>query len=213
MTKIIKNPNQRPLPPPGAARQEELSRRTDELEQLAEEMGENVGVVDPSAFEVDPALSARFNELEVSNRDSAYAYCWVFTGQLGRMVKMKTVEGWEVVSGDMEEAADLKQPDGTRRLGDVLLMRIRKDRKLLLDRKDRERRDAQQGAVTAQLEEMGAQAAKHGVIVHTGQSVSPDMLKRMEGRASARRAAVGAVDQMIRKGRVPGVPTPGRRGR
>jgi len=213
MTKIIKNPNDRPLPPPGDARREELSRRTDELEELAEQVGESMGSIDPSAFEVDPALAARFNELEVSNRDPAYAYCWVFTGQLGRMVKMKTIEGWEVVSGDMEEAADLKQPDGTRRLGDVMLLRIRKDRKILLDRKDRERREAQQGAVTATLEEMGQQASKLGVVVHTGQNINPDMLKRMEGRASARRAAVGAVDQMIRAGRVPGVPTPGRRGR
>lgn len=210
MTRVIKNPSDRPLPPPGDARQEELSRRDDELAQMAEELGENMGTVDPSVFDVDPALAARFNELDVSNPDPAYAYCWIFTGQLGRMVKMKSIEGWEVVSGDMEEALDLKQPDGTRRLGDVMLMRIRKDRKLLLDRKDRERRDAQQASVTATLEEMGQRA---GVTITSGESVNPRILKQMQNRAAARQTAMGAVDKMIRAGRVPGVPTPGRRGR
>jgi len=208
--RVIKNPNDRPLPPPGDARREELSRRTDELEEMAEELSENVGTIDPRVLEPDPAIMGQFNMLDVSNADPAYRYCWVYTGQLGSMVKMKLVEGWEVVQGDMQEAKELTQGDGTRRLADVLLMRIRLDRAIMLDRQDRERRERQQQAVTAQLEEAGARYAKEGVIVSTPTNMSPERLKTMETRAGARRTAMGAVDNMLREGTVPGVPSPGR---
>ena len=209
---MIPGKTQTTLPPAGDARREVLAERQDALDEQLEGVGDDVGRIDPKALEVENELAQRFNELEVSNRDSGYMYGWVYSGQQGRMIRLKITEGWEVVQGDMREAEEMKGigTDTTRRLGDVILMRIRKDRYVLLQRREAEKRVRQQEGVTSTLEEMGESLGKRGVVVHTDlKSMNPQMLKRMQNRAAARKIATGRVDQYIREGRMPGTPAPG----
>jgi hypothetical protein len=137
MANVIHGRRQTALPPAGHRRREELSKRADDL---AEQMGtipvNEGGHVDPRTFKkVEPELAQHFNSLYVSNADPCYAYCWSWTGGYGRMVRAKQAEGWEIVHGESEEATELKGTgaDTTRRLGDVILMRIPLDRKKQLD--------------------------------------------------------------------------------
>lgn len=202
-------PKEVKLPPPGDARREELKRRTDALEQEAEETGLEGGT--GPLPEVENELAQHFNELEVSNQDPAYVYAWVNSGFYTRFVKMKLADGWEVVQGDMPEAEELKGvgADTTRRLGDVILMRIRRDRYLMLQRRERELRQRQQEGVTGTLQEMGDRYRQHGIVVHTGETMNPRVMETMQKRATARRAGGQQFDQMLREGRVPGRPAPG----
>ena len=202
------------LPPAGDMRRDELKRRADALDEQAETQSAAAEhyAADPKAFRVESELAQHFNELEVSNQDPAYAYCWVNSGSYGRFIKMKLAQGWEVVQGDMPEAVDLKGmgADTTRRLGDVILMRIQKDRKLLLDRQERAHRRAVESGVTSTLEELGQKYRDKGVIVHTDMAGSnPRLLDAMAKRAQARGIVTRTTDQMLREGRMPGVPGPG----
>ena len=125
---------------------------------------------------------------------------------------MKLTEGWEVVQGEMQEAIDIKGMGGdtTRRLGDVILMRCRKDRYVMLQRREDAKRKAQQDGVTAGLRAIGDRHAKDGVIVHTDlNSMHPKTVQRMANRAAAQQKATEILDQHVREGRVPGMPAPG----
>ena len=205
------------LPPAGDARRDELKRRDDALAEAAETRAAEAGVsaVNPAAFRVESDLAQHFNELDVTAQDPAYAYCWVNSGHFMRFVKMKLAQGWEVVQGDMPEAIELKGmgADTTRRLGDVILMRIQKDRKLLLDRQERAHRRAVESGVTSTLDELGEKYRDKGVIIHTNMdAANPRLLKTMAQRAQARSIAGRTTDHLIREGRMPGVPGPGEGG-
>lgn len=209
MSKVIQVGDSQ-LPPAGDARREELKRRTDVLEEAAESTGVEGGT--GPLPEVENELAQHFNELEVSNQDPSYAYCWVYTGQQGRMIRMKLAEGWEMVQGDMLEAVELKGMGGdtTRKLGDVVLMRIRRDRYLLLQRQRRERTRNQSEGVEAALREAGEKYKDRGLVVHTStDTMRPEIVKRMANQATARTIADKTMDQRIREGRVPGMPAPG----
>lgn len=193
------------LPPPGDERREVLRERADDLAQAAEEAGAAGGRIDPRAFEVDNEIANHIDDLSVSGQRDEYVYCWVnFTHNHGRMIRLKLSEGWEVVQGDDPEAIEFKAvgADTTRRHGDVLLMKCRRDRYKLLQKREAAKRAAQQGAVTAQLEEMGQKAAPHGITVHSSMdTINP----RVASRMMARQAGTRAVDQMLRTGTVPGM--------
>lgn len=207
MAKILHQGTQTDLPPAGDARDEELKRRDDALAEAGEDLGIEGGT--GPLPKVENELAQYFNELDVPNADPSFMYCWVYSGQQGRMIRMKLAEGWEVVQGDAPEAPALKGmgADTTRRLGDVILMRMRKDKYLVLQRREKAKREAQQAGVTSGLQELGEKA---GVKVTVGANVDPRIMKTMHSRAVARQIAGKQTDQMLREGRMPGMPAPGR---
>lgn len=201
------------LPPAGHARKETLAKRKDQLEEKADQMAGQVetGPINPKAFEVDRELAGRFDELQVVNADPGYAYKWVQidypSNSRGKMARMETIQGWEVVTGDMPEAPDLKQADGTRRLGDVILMRMRRDRFERYQKEQADKRAHAQGAVTSGIKEMGDRYRKHGVVVHTAEDMPEHMKKAIEHPSPAAvnamrgaMAAQGQLDENIRNG-------------
>lgn len=201
------------LPPAGDEQRDELKRRADDLAERAETIGLDGGRVDPSAFRVENELAQHFNELDVNDADPAYAYCWVQAGYAGRFIKMKLTEGWEVVQGDMPEASELRGmgADTTRRLGDVILMRCRRDRYALLQRREKDKRARMEEGVTGVLRELGEKYRGKGVIVHTDTStMNEQTVKRMSNRAAAQRTAADQTEQWLREGRMPGAPAPAR---
>jgi hypothetical protein len=102
----------------------------------------------------------------------------------------------------MPEAKELRWVDTTRKLGDVVLMRVPEKKFQQLHARDRRIREHQQTSVVSQLEEMGERYRGRGVIVHT----NPDsrMLDRMAQRAAAQQIAGKKFDQMLKTGTVPG---------
>ena len=207
-SRTVPGKSDRPLPPPGDARREELSRRTDELEEQAGSM-EGAGAINPESLRVENELASKFNLLDVSNADPMYQYSWVnYINQHGLFVKMKLSEGWEVVRADMLECAELVQADTTRKLGDVLLMRITYDRYKRIENQRREAVRRQNAAVTQDLRDLGDKVAGTGVIVHTDK-IPDHTMKAMQSRAEASRIAGRKFDGMVREGNVPGMPGPG----
>ncbi len=131
----------------------------------------------------------------------------------GQMIWQKKAQGWEVVQGDMREAKEYKAEDSTRRVGDTLLMRMRRDYYAKLEAAQREVVRRQEQGVASELEALGLKYGGRGIKVHT----SPDaqfaskrgMMDTLEKRA-ARQAAMKGIDKRLRKGNVPGMPIPGK---
>lgn len=201
------------LPPAGDAQRDELKARGDALAEQAETLGVVGGAINPKAFAIDREIAGHVNELDVSNASPEYAYAWVWTGQQGIKVKEKLArrvrEGdglvvcWEVVNGDMPEASELKTVDGTRRLGDVMLLRCRKERKEQLDAQDEIQRARREASINEPLEEL---ARKYPRLVKVHTDLNDPTLQAGLRRGAARGFAAQQFDTAIRGGTVPGMP-------
>ena len=199
------------LPPAGYERDEELKRRTDALEEAAEEQFSDVGTIDPAALELDRELQDLIrghNALEVSHADPLYVYCWTYFGLNGQMVWQKKAQGWEVVQGDMKESKEYKAEDSTRRVGDTLLMRMRRDRYAKLELAQKLVRERQELSVASEINELALKYRGRGIKVHTDQNATfasgKGMMDTIEKRA-ARQTALRTVDKHLRQGTVPGM--------
>lgn len=210
------------LPDAGWKRDEVLKRRQANLEEEAEELAEKllIGAIDDKHFQVDREIAQRLEYLHVENARDDMAYYWAnFVSDHGKQVTDKKTQGWEVVSGtgkDCPEAPDCIDADGTRRLGDVLLMRISRERAVYqraLERVESLRKRSMH-LNTDQLAEM---AARHGFKIT---DIDSDMQRRIEQRqATQQRQAVNQVQNAYRVlgkrlekgGTIPGIPIPGQR--
>lgn len=202
------------LPPAGHARNEELARRADALIAKAEKLtAENGGgSVDLSKLEVDPEIASQFDELNVSDALPEYEYLWEnFVSQNGYAVRARLAirvklpgvahmtKAWEIVQGDMPEAVELRAADGTRKLGDVLLMRCRKDVYRMIQRARRNRSRLMSEAVDSRLQEMADDIGQKYVIVHREMDMKHPAMKHAAAASMARQAlmkqiAAGEVD-------------------
>lgn len=193
------------LPPAGDARREVLAERKDDLAQKAEEMAAGTEAFDPSKLAPEREIQQNLSSLHVTNPDPAYAYKWLrdtnkLNGGPGQQV-VKAIGrsvtyngyvyfGWEVVQGKMVEAAERKQHDGTRRVGDVILLRCKKEVKNLFDYQDIQRRELREKAVTADLEEL---AHKYNVPFRSAK------------QELAKNVAINQFSSKLKSGTVPGM--------
>lgn len=202
---MAKNAPTPDLPPPGDERREVLKEREDVLQEAAERLANEreVEAIDPKAFEVENELAQHFDELEVHDADPNYTYCWVQSGGNGRHIQRKLYQGWEVVQGNDPAAAALKHVDTTRRLGDVLLMKIGKDRKRLLDQREDYKRRLQEEGVAGGLQELQDKYAQLGA--KAGVINDEALMTRMANKAAARQVGAKQMETWIRQGRVPGM--------
>lgn len=197
------------LPPAGHARNEELKRRTDRLEEQAAHELQNVESIDPTAMEIERELAGHFNELEVQNADPAFVYKWVnFVSNNGIALRQATAppERWEIVTGTMKEAEDLKAIDGTRKLGDVLLLRMPRKRYEILEKVRADKAALQQQGYENNLLETGR---RHGIKVYRNEDMPENAAKRMQNPSqaavNAMRGAMAAsdkFDQSLRTGAI-----------
>ena len=128
---------------------------------------------------------------------------------------MKKYEGWQVVSGTDMEAIEHKGADGTRRVADVLLLKIPEKQYLRLAERDAIRRDRQQKGVAAELEALGHKYRDKGITVHTPNTgTSQHGFVKTEQTNDPRRAMVeqeaGRQLGEMSKTQIPGVPLPGK---
>lgn len=206
---------------------DDLAKKAEKLIAAAQKLLEQMDVetADPAQLEVDREVRAAMNEMNevyVSNAQSEYTYAWIFRDPHneygGRYVRKMQALGWEVVSHDHPEAKEHKFVDGTRVVADCLLMRCRLDRKLLLDKRDRLLRDAQQAGIVARVHELAERAGTRVYDKLPG-FVEESLASQADQRRSQTRATAlrdfhrmntgGKVDRMLRTGSIPGIPAPG----
>lgn len=212
---------------PGVQRVEAAVKRAEELIRQSQEILDEIGVqgADASALQIEREVRQalnEFNEVYVSHAQSEFAYAWIYRdpgNQFGgRYVRKMQALGWEVVQGDNPEAQEHRFVDGTRVVSDCVLMRIRIDRKMMLDKRDRLLREAQQEGIVSRVHELAERAGtrvydKLPGFVEEALSSQADQRRASAQRAFHRMNASGKVDRMLKTGTIPGVPAPGAGGR
>lgn len=169
------------LPPAGHAQRETLKQRADVIEEQAATQFAGVESVDPDRLEIERELAQHFNELDVTNADPNYVYRWINFSSNGGISLRRAIappERWEVVTGDMSEAVELKAVDGTRKLGDVLLVRMTRKRYEILEKVREDQARRQQGGHESNLREMGRRHPK-AIKVYGNENMPPEVNKRL----------------------------------
>lgn len=197
------------LPEPGHERREVLKRRQATLEEQIARLSEKMlrGTIDAKELEICNELASKTQYLSVSGAKSEYVYGWISKNRHGQHIQAAKAQGWETVQGDDPEAVELKGMDGstTRQLGDVILMRIKKDIYIVLKAQEqtKTRRIQQNSAST--LVDMGEKYRNRGF------SVRPFGMDSFEGpeirsnRISSHGTAIQQLDAHLRAGTVPGM--------
>lgn len=204
------------LPPPGYERNETKAQRTDALQEAAETQPIEKEAFDPSRFRLDNEIASKFNSLEVSGALNDHVYCWVRRQPPGDPVREKLairvrdtqtgymVPTWEVVHGAMPEATECTLL-GQRVIGDVLLMRCRKDKYAAI-RQYEEWKAARR--LTGADATLADEAAKRGMQMRSVELADP---QQTITAAEVQRHMLGKqYDQAMREGTIPGMPAPGR---
>jgi response regulator of citrate/malate metabolism len=196
-----------PTCPAGYKRVEELSRRRDTLEEHVEEVAKDIGSINPAVLEEDREIQRdiRKGYLDV-DIGPLFVRKWVnFVNQHGNAVWQAKAEGWMTVSGDMVSGVDrdLIKEDNTLRIGDTVLMYMRKDQHLLLERQNEQRRLKQQYGIEAQIQEIADKNPK-AFVVHGDLNTSPHA-QTIQKRA-AQRTAMRHIGNKMKRGTLPGVP-------
>lgn len=210
------------LPPAGHERDELLRKREDALDEEIDRimLGES-GVapethrISPEALKPDRELRHEISEigmLTVSKPQPGYVYSWTYIGpnNTGQFIWQKKAHGWEVVGSGHPEAREHIREDGTRRCGDVILMRTTLENKRRLDEREARRNAARELGVASEVEDI---AASHpdALVVHGGEDrlrSGQTMMSVMEKRA-AQNLGMRYIDKSLRAGTVPGMPAPG----
>jgi hypothetical protein len=211
----------------GADRREDLALKAEKLIAAAAKLLEqiDVEVADTSNLEIEREVRAALNEMTevyISNQQPEFAYCWQYRDPTneygGRFVRKMQALGWELVVHDMPEAREHRTADGTRVVSDCLLMRIRLDRQLLLEKRDRLLREAQQVGISARIHELAERAGTRVYDKLPG-FVEDSISTQAESQREARRVRAlrdfhrlnrgGRIDDMLRRGQIPGIPSPG----
>ena len=205
------------LEPAGHKRDEQLSKRKDELDEKLESISEQTGVhkVDPAAFEEDREIlykSIDQQMIEVSNKQEGFVYAWTYFGQSGQQVWAKKALGWQVVTGTDKECMEHKEADGSRRIGDTLLMRIPRERWEQLEADSIRRKEQQHKGVGSRLLDLAEKGRSHGLVVHDDISTvnvgGKSLMDVAESRSAAQQTAIKHIDKKLRDGTVPGMPLP-----
>lgn len=199
----------------GDKRREAMKRSQDELDEAGERRANANETVrfDPSKLKVDYEIVQNLNHLDVTGAQDEYRYCWVrFKSDAGtplidhKLTLSVRVDGrvipcWEVVSGDMPEAKERNAVDNTRRIGDVMLMRCRREIYEALQKAEEIKAQRRMLGAVSDLEAFGqsAKARKYGMRVITDQQEIAEL-------AQGGRRGVGQrpTDEQLRRGTVPG---------
>src|SRR6266478_4200032 len=202
----------------------DLSKKAEKLIAAANKLLEQMDVnqADPN-IEIDREVRQALNDMNevyVSNaRSEEFAYCWIYRDPHneygGRYVRKMQALGWETVQGDDPESREHRFVDGTRVVADCVLLKIRLDRKYLLDKRDALLRQAQQAGIVSRVHELAERA---GTRVYDKLPGFVEESLSDQTRERRQRAALGAfhkmnqggrVDSMLKSGNIPGIPAPG----
>ena len=170
------------------------------------------------------------DSLDVANKQNGYVYRWVNctspqtnpgyfvmkaqAEQIYSPVAGYYVPVWEVVKGNQfPEAKSRMQADGTRRIGDTLLMRARRDYYEAVERHRENKRLVQKQEANFGMTRLAHQAERRGlgVAVHPDLSESrPDYMRARTMASNARpqmsqqQPSMDTMERQIRNGGIPG---------
>jgi hypothetical protein len=207
------------LPERGYLSKEVQLKRQDELQKEAERIASQMqsGTIDPKKLEIANEIANKTQYLSVSNADPAFVYGWVSRNRHSQHIQAMKQFGWVVVQGDDEEAIELKgtqsgqggAPGTTRELGDVVLMKIPKDRYVVLKALEVSKTRQLQKASTSALLELGNKHRDKGIIIRPyrmddpeGDLSGPEIKPQ---RFSNRQNAMRMIDKQLRDGTVEGM--------
>lgn len=207
------------LPPSGYQRREDMLKQQDRLQAEAERIASQMqsGTVDPRNLEIANEIASKTQFLTVSNADPTFVYGWVSKNRHSQHLQAMKQFGWVTVQGDDPEAVELKgtglgggtSPGTTRELGDVVLMKIPRERYLVLKALEVQKTRNLQKASTATLLDMGDKYRGKGIVVRPfgmedpdGDLSGPPIRPR---RFTSKDKAMKMVDEHLRSGTVPGM--------
>lgn len=216
------------LPPPGHQRREMLRRNADNLEREVDALASKVlmGRLDEKYLKLQSEITSRTKFLHVSNADPAYCYCWISKNSNGHHIQRAEQLGWRVVQGDDPEAVELKgsggaasgagSPDSTRQLGDVILMKIPRDKYLLLRALERARVVQLHESSASDLQSLIDRHRKHFKLYNApetqeyselgGPPIQPQTFTaHPRSPFGRRRASMERLDRHLRAGTLPGM--------
>ena len=208
------------LPAAGQARNEEMAKRTDNLEEQAETKYADVGAIPKDSPVLDPEQNREIQDhiykshLDIGTDHPYLKTKWVnYVNQQGSMVWKEKAQGWQVATmAEFPEARDLVREDNTIRIGDVLLMCIRMDEYFKLEKKEKDKSIRQQYGIESDIHNLAAKYPDVFKNVHTDSSggVPADIMNIVEGRATrqnaASRTAAKHLGNQMKQGTIPGVP-------
>ena len=206
---------------PGYARDEEKRSRIDILEEKIAHLTAmlDVTAIDGAKMEAvmnDREIASHLQEghLFVTDPDPVYMYSWKdFVHASGTMCWQAKAAGWIQVGGDDKECFEHRKEDGSRRVGDVMLFKMRKDIHFLMRQKEEQQRNLRQYGVEASLMDMADRNPGISFSSTAQENGLPSNVQtRMRGNAAAqgaRRTAMKHIDGMVREGTVPGMPAYG----
>jgi hypothetical protein len=207
------------LPAAGYQRREDMLRRQDQLQAEAERIASQMqaGTVDPSKLAIANEIASKTQYLSVSDADPAFVYGWVSKNRHSQHVMAMKQLGWVTVQGDDPEALELKgtangmgtSAGTTRELGDVVLMKIPRERYVVLRALEVAKNRRLQKASTSALLELGDKYRDKGIIVRPyrmedpdGDLSGPEIKPR---RFTSKQKAMEMIDTVLRDGTVPGM--------
>lgn len=185
------------LPPAGDARRDEMKRRLDQLNadraQFEADFAGEIGAIDPAKLDpknVDREIAVHFDPsskmLEVTDARPDRVYFWEQADPGGRFgnvwVLSRKATGWKVIDSKDREARDKMAVDGTRRVGDAILMWIERERYEQLMIADRRRRIARKEGLSVELLE---RAERAGVQIHDLTNPQTPRARELFARAQA----------------------------
>lgn len=194
--------------PAGDTRKDALKAAYDELQRKSEEIAAELGLErpDPRSFRRvrDESIRPHDPDLRILHPDKNYVYSWVYRDPRGtlanRIVHSYEARGWEVVTGSMPEAKGMRvNAENAVWNADCVLMRCRKDVRLVAEQKDWEKRRRREG-ISEDLLEKGR---KYGVNVR---EEIPAQVRPQVKQAFAKQMAQTQFEKAIRTGTLPGMP-------
>lgn len=195
------------LPPEGHERREALKRRMETLEEQIARMSDKIlqGTIDAKELEIVDEIASKTQYLSVSNADPEYVYGWKSTNRHSQHVQACKALGWEIVQGDDPEAIELKNVHDNstaRTLGDVVLMRIKRDRYIVLRAQEQAKTRRIQGeqGITPDLLQMMDKYKDRGI------TLTPYRMRNLAGPDSwGQNVSRQAIMDAIREGTIPGM--------
>lgn len=204
------------LPPPGDERREVLAERTDQLAQEIDQKSNQTFAVDPAAMEPDNEILNEIDKgfLYPPSADPKFQYNWIQcrhpVDHPSRMVETKLAEKvkvngkwirpWKVVMGNDLDAKGLRiSAENTCVIGDVLLMRCRKDHYALLEMEKRRKTLERSYGTDSSLVDMAlSYNAAGGEAAYS--KYKEDANFTLHGNAFKMK-----LDNMVRTGNIPGL--------
>lgn len=208
--------------PAGPKRREAMARVQDELEEDIAAMPEGATAVKLKDIKIDGEIISNFNSGHVSNADPAFVYAWKrYVAPFGgtapvdydlaltiRTSSHGVLKCWEKVNGLMTEAIEHRAVDGTRKIGDVMLLRCRKDVYAAIQQWEADKREHRLKGPASTLQSLGDRTGIHvrvDDVVMAQRGVDDPVMKHALKHAAANEIANRQLDTQIREGRVRGM--------